>query len=141
MDNNPYSAPNSDLIQTPSEFVVPEETAKRIRNAVIAACISGCITLLATLAAMGGSSMLGFSAWNFADVFLIFGLALGIYKNSRTCAVIMFVYFLISKAMMVQASGNVGSLLLSVIFFYFYFLGILGTFSYHKLKKEHAIQA
>ena len=138
MDNNPYSAPHSDLhLDTPA-FEVPEETRKHIKNAVITACISGTVTLIATLVAMNGTDVLGFSAWNFLDVFLIFGLGFGIYKKSRTCAILLFIYFLISKILIVMENGNIGSMIFSIIFFYFYFYGIVGTFSYHKLKKEHA---
>src|SRR3546814_16243452 len=47
---------------------------------------------------MSGTEMLGFSAWELFDVALILGLAFGIYKKSRTCAVLMLAYFIVAKS-------------------------------------------
>ena len=100
---NPYAAPTSpvsDLVKR-----VPEDVLKKIRNAWVAAIVSAGITLLITLIAMSGTELMGFSAWQLTDVALILGLALGIYKKSRTCAVIMFVYFIASKIILMAESG------------------------------------
>ncbi len=136
MEHNPYSSPAANLTEATPVVDVPEKTLKHIKNAVIAACISGTITLIVTLAAISGTSLMGFSAWNFLDVFLIFGLAFGIYKKSRTCAILLFAYFLISKILIISETGKLDGAIFSIIFFYYYLYGIIGCFAYHKHIKE-----
>jgi serine/threonine-protein kinase len=112
----------------------PFETAlKDIKNAWMAAIFSGVMTLIITAMAISGNRYLSFSAFNLLDVFLLFGLACGIYKKSRTCAVIIFVYFLLSKYDLYKEAGSVQGLPVALALAYFYFRGILGTFNYHKL--------
>ncbi|UWX04029.1 hypothetical protein H1235_00350 [Pseudoxanthomonas sp. NC8] len=71
----------------------------------MAAIVSACITLAATLIAMSGTDIVGFSAQQLVDVALICALAFGIYRKSRACAVIMFGYFVLSKIMQVMQAG------------------------------------
>jgi serine/threonine-protein kinase len=131
---NPYSAPvTTSGIQARD---VPEEILKKIKHAWVAAVISGCITLVVTLVAMSGTDILGFSAWELIDVALIFGLALGIYKKSRACAVIMFVYFIASKILIMMQTGRPTGVPLALVFAYYFWQGIAGTFAYHKLDKR-----
>ncbi|MBO9717596.1 MAG: hypothetical protein J7507_12495 [Pseudoxanthomonas sp.] len=132
MDNgNPYSAPvTTSGIQVRD---VPEEILKKIKHAWVAAVVSGCITLVVTLIAMSGTDILGFSAWELIDVALIFGLAFGIYKKSRTCAVVMFVYFIISKILITIQAGHATGIPLALVFGYCFWQGIAGTFAYHRL--------
>ena len=97
MQTNPYTPPVADVDLEPNKIEVPVEILKRIRNAWVTGIISGSITLIFTLIAMNGDQLMGFSVWNLSDVVLIFGLTFGIYKKSRTCAVVMLAYFLLSK--------------------------------------------
>lgn len=115
---------------------VPEEILKKIKASWIAALVSGGITLVITLIAMSGTPVLGFSAWELIDVALIFGLAFGIYKKSRACAVIMLIYFIIAKVILIFATGNVTGIPLAIAFLYCFWQGVDGTFAYHKLKKK-----
>lgn len=112
------------------------EKAKRaIKGAWIAGAISGAVTLVFVIAAVAGADVLGFNILYLLDVFLIFGLAYGIYKKSRTCAVIMFVYFVASKVIIWQRMGSLQGLPVAIAFGYFFFQGIRGTFAYHGIKK------
>jgi serine/threonine-protein kinase len=130
---NPYTAPATTSAVSIRD--VPEEILKKIKHAWVAAVISGCITLVVTLVAMSGTDILGFSAWELIDVALIFGLAFGIYKKSRACAVIMFVYFIASKILLMMQTGRPTGVPLAIIFAYYFWQGIAGTFAYHKLDK------
>ncbi len=113
-----------------------EQAEKKIKSAWIAACISGTVTLAVTLLAISGTSILNFSAWELIDVAFIFGLAFGIYRKSRTCAVLMLVYFISARVLLLAEGGKLTSgLMLSIVFIYFYWQGVSGTFSFHKLKK------
>jgi serine/threonine-protein kinase len=132
MNQNPYDAPKAN-VETPAEALrVPAEVLTKIRNAWVAGCISGCITLIITLLAISGTSVLGFDAWELIDVALIFGLAFGIYRKSRVCAVSMLVYFVAAKILIIKETGQASGAILALIFIYYYWQGIVGTFQYHK---------
>ncbi len=107
-----------------------------IKKAWVAGVISGVITLIVTAAAMAGYSIMGFTSLNLLDVAFIFGLTFGIYKKSRTCAVLMFVYFVGSKLYLWSETGKVSGLPLALIFGYYFFLGILGAFAYHRMAPQ-----
>jgi len=131
---NPPPIPNT----TNASPEMPPEIGKQIKSAWVAACISGVVTLVMTLIAMAGVDFLDFDAWNLVDVALIVGLAFGIYKRSRVCAVTMLVYFVASKILIMVQTEKPTGLVLGLIFGYFFWQGIRGTFAYHKLKSAVA---
>jgi hypothetical protein len=137
MTHDPYAPPQTDLADFPEaaptmELAPPAEILKQIRNATMAACISGGLTLaLSLLGAMLGS-VLGLNAWSLLDAALIFGLAYGLHRRSRVCAVLLLIYWIGAKAL--QAMGNptaaAGGALFALLFGWFYLQGVLGTFRY-----------
>jgi len=133
-DENPY-APPAAKVSDPA-LDVPKKILRHIKIAWITGIVSGCVTLALTLIAMSGTSLLGFSAWELVDVALIFGLTLGIYMKSRICAVAMFIYFIIAKIVLIAETGQVTGFPMALLFAYFFWLGISGTFAYHKLKNS-----
>ncbi|MBL8277757.1 MAG: hypothetical protein JNL93_13735 [Pelomonas sp.] len=136
---NPYAAPTAAVADpVPS---IPPDIAKKIKSAWVAGCISGAVTLAVTLLAMAGTQTMGFSAWSLLDVALIFGLSFGIYKKSRTCAVVMLVYFVTSKIILMMEARAASGLLVALVFGYFYVQGILGIFAFHKFKAAQAAEA
>lgn len=139
MDNSIYEPPKSEL-GTCDTFEIPEKIAKKIKGGWIAATISGVLTCVIMLLVVSDKMSMGnlVDIWTTVDVVLIFVLAFGIYKKSRIAATFMFVYFLISKILLMVETGRSSGLFLSVIFFYYYFQGMVGTFQYHKLVKAHA---
>lgn len=135
MQQNPYTPPGTDVSAASEQVEIPDAVLQKIKGAWVAAIISGSITLLVTLVALSGTSMMGFDAWNMLDVVLIFGLAFGIYRKSRTCAVLMFVYFVLSKIVLIGQTGQASGAVLGLVFLYFFGRGVLGTFEFHKLRK------
>ena len=138
MDTDRYAPPKAELNTAPAapnEAEVPPDVLQKIRNAWIACLISLAMTLLLTVIAISGSSIAGYSAWQLLDVALVAGLAFGIYRKSRACAVVMFIYFLISKILVVVETGQASGLVMGVVFLYFYWQGVVGTFAYHRLVK------
>jgi serine/threonine-protein kinase len=129
---NPYSAPTSPIMDRIPE--IPDDILKKIKQAWVAALFSAGITLIVTLIAMSGTEVLGFSAWELIDVALVLGLAFGIYKKSRTCAVLMLIYFIISKIIIMAETGKPTGIPMALVFGYFFWQGVSGTFAYHKLK-------
>jgi hypothetical protein len=113
-----------------------EQAEKAIKNAWMAGSISGGITLIVTVVAMAGYSFMGFSAWNLLDVAVIAGLTFGIYRKSRTCAVIMLVYFVGSKIMLWSESKSLSGLPMALFFGWFFYQGVRGTFAWHSLNPD-----
>jgi len=114
------------------------DALRHIKNAWIAGIISSVVTLIASLLPLFGASIAGFNLFNLADVALIAGLTVGIWRKSRICALIMLVYFIASKVMLISKTGNSAGLIMGAVFAYFYFQGVRGTFAWHKLQKETA---
>jgi serine/threonine-protein kinase len=110
-----------------------EQAEKAIKTAWGAGIISGILTLIVTLVAMAGYSFMDFSAWNLLDVAVITGLTFGIYRKSRTCAVVMLVYFVGSKFLIWSETGSVSGLPMALIFCWFFYQGVRGTFSWRDL--------
>lgn len=135
---NPYLPPTSpvqEVAPAPS-LQVPEEILGKIKGAWVAALISASITLVFILVAISGTKIFNFDAWALFDVLLMLGLAFGIYKKSRACAVLMLSYFIFSKISLLAAGAPVSSLPMAVIFLYFYWQGVVGTFRYHAFLKN-----
>ena len=126
------STPASDRALTAK--AMDAQWKKAIRNACIAGTISGVLTLLVTLIAVAGVHIPGsdFDVWNLLDVFLIFALTFGIYKKNRVCAVLMLVYFVGNSVLIWYESGSLSGFPTAILFGYFFFQGILGTFAYHR---------
>lgn len=141
MTADPYAAPRAKLedaiLSVPS---VPDDVLKHIKNAWVVGTISGVFTLAVTLFAIFGHSILGYSAWELTDVALIFGLTFGIYKKSRTCAVLMLIYFIAAKIYLITQTGKPSGLVMAVIFAYYFAMGVKGTFEYHRILKAHRSQ-
>jgi len=115
------------LIADPQKI---EAAKKNVKNAIIAALISAGVTAIASI-----FNLLGYDYYNFFDVALIWGLAYGIYKYNRTCGVIMVVYFIFSKIISIgDLISNPFSIFVAILFFYYYWLGMMATFEYHKYK-------
>lgn len=111
---------------------ISPDILKKIKNAWIAGLFSGSVTLVVALLAISGNDIFGASAWLFIDVALIFGLTFGIYKKSRTCAILMLIYFIFSKIIVMVEDGKPSGLPVALVIIYFYWHGIVGTFQYHK---------
>ena len=69
--------------------------------------------------------------WNILDVFLSLGLAFGIYRRSRVCAVLMLCYFVANRILAIvefHKSPGAEAFFLGVAFI----LGVHGTLDYHR---------
>ncbi len=132
--SNRFSSPPNNVVPGQKTDLAAENISRlekannQIKAAWIAGTISGAITLLLTFSL----NIPGL----FIDVFLTFGLSFGIYKKSRVCAVIIFVYFIFSKLVLWESlKGNPIGLIVSIVFVYFFWQGVQGTFAYHKITK------
>ncbi|WP_291584007.1 hypothetical protein [Clostridium sp. UBA6640] len=114
-----------------------EKALKYIKSAWMTAIACSVITLLGMLLSiLANSDFLGLDLYSLVDVALLLGLAFGVYKKSRVCAVILFIYFILDKLYMLSSGVvNRGAIMMSIAFGTWFFQGIIGTIHYHKNKK------
>lgn len=133
--------PEAQATDTAATEVVPEDIARNIRHAWGAAATLACITVASALLARSGSNIPPSSWSQLVEAVLIAALGMGIYRKSRVCAVAMFVYFLVSKLLVVaeaRAPTELGSgMALGVILAYCYWQGIAGTHAWHRITQKH----
>jgi hypothetical protein len=133
--DNSYSPPKAPVRDLALE--IPGDVLKKIKHGWIAAVVSAAITLFFVLMAMSGIEIFNFSAFDLIEIGFMFGLAYGIYRKSRTCAVLNLVCFVLSKIFIVSEGGRLSSAIIGgIVFAYFYVQAIVGTFTYHKLLKQ-----
>ena len=89
--------------------------------------------VLATLS-LFGIKILETDLWILLDVAIVSAFAYGIYHFSRSCAVLMFIYYLLLCVVMLGKAG-LGSVIVRGIFLFYFGTGMMGTFKYHKLNK------
>ena len=125
------------------KFTPTEEARalKHIRNAWIAGIFAYVITIImVTLEITGVYSFMGDfdgAIFGLIDIAAITSLTFGIYKKSRFAAIIMFVYFVASKLMMLQDVSTSGTFVIpALVLGYYFFQGIRGTVTSHKIKME-----
>lgn len=135
MSINPYQPPaaNVDLVEPPLE--VPEEIAKKIKSAWIAGLVSVALTLIFVVISLAGTSVMGIDAWALLDAAVVAGLAFGVFRKSRTCAILLLAFFLLNKIVMWVDAGSAAGLPMTLVFLWFYFQGIVGTFQFHHWKR------
>ena len=139
LPHDPYQPPSASLELPDTEIEPSAEIAKKIKGAWVAGLVSAGITLLFVLISLGsGSAIMGINAWAFVDIGIFLGLAYGVYRKSRTCAVLLFLFFLLEKIAMLAGSKSVGSVPIALIFLYLYGRGMVGTFQYHRERKAAA---
>lgn len=116
-----------------------EEAIKATKKGAIAACISGTLTLVIVVIAIFSNNLDALALWNdpanLFDIILIFACAYGIYKKSRTAAIVLFIHFIISKIVISIETGKVTGIFISFVFLYFYGKAIQGAFAYKKIEK------
>jgi serine/threonine-protein kinase len=137
MSKNPYEPPAANLEVRENELELPDEILNKIKGAWIAGIASSALTLVLILVSMFGSSLMGVTAWAFIDVVLLAGLTFGVYRRSRTCAILLFAFFLLNKVLMFLQSGSLTGTPLAIIFLVFFGRGIVGTFQFHGWKRAN----
>jgi hypothetical protein len=84
----------------------------------------------------------GFDLWNLVDVFILVLLAVGVFLKNRVAAVLLVVYWIISKGWKWSEYGIPDStiaFLLPLLVLYAFVEGLSGAYSYHKLKASEKL--
>ncbi len=112
---------------------------KGVKQAAIFAFISAALTFAMVLSAMVINAKGGLEVWNdplnFIDVGLLAGFGFAVLRYSRVAALGLFAYFLISFAFAAVGVGP-APYLLGLVFLYFFWKGIRGSFAYHALRRQ-----
>ena len=135
MSDSPYTPPKTALLPPDRPLEIPADITRKIRNCGIAGLVSAAITCVFTFVALSGPNPLGLDIGAFVDAALMAGLAVGVLrKQSRACAVLMVVLFVLNKAIMWSATGTLTGLSISLVFLWFFGQGVVGTFQWYKLR-------
>ena len=116
------------------------EATRATTDGAIVACVTAVLTFTVVLYAMNSDANGALAYWNDPSVFFDIGLSLVlaflIYRKSRVSAILMFAYFITSKAMIFVEMRTLSGLVVALVFLYFFAKAIQGSFVYHKLEKE-----
>ena len=116
-----------------------KQANKAIKDAAVAGIITIIITLMLTLIYASGAGLAHIDPWNIIDLVVLSGLTYGIYRKNRLCALLMPLYYLSVKTVLwVNEDAFIG-VPLALIFTYFFWRGVQGTWAYHKLTREPAV--
>ncbi len=142
MNQKPCDLTQSDLAED-VKVEVPDEIMKKIKNAWVTGLISIGITLASIVSSLFGTTAFFGITFRGGLTFLMCIFTFGTYKKSRVCAVLMFLLFLADKIitfiimlMKVDIPELWVGLPVGLIFLWFYSLGVVGTFQYHRFIKE-----
>jgi len=110
----------------------------QIKTAYIAAFISAVLTFVVAVASIWVDLISGLNIFAIIDVAFIFVLAvLLVTIKSRIAAVILLIYYLFSQISMRIGNPDIGAgnIAMLLIFVWAYYQGIVGTFTYYRLRK------
>src|SRR5262245_45175905 len=137
--NENYTAPSSNLVK-PADEIVGKDILTEIKTGWITLLISaGCTAALNAFRAVP----VGTGQW--IDVFLALIFAFGVYRKSRTAAVLNVLFALLGKYLQLAAiieSGKTdqlrpGFFITGTCFILVYCFAVRGTFRYHRAIKAH----
>lgn len=113
-----------------------DEAKQACKNGAIAAFISGTLTTIVVTIALLGDPAGDLAMWNdptnFVDIVLIFACAVGMLKYSRTAAVSILLYFIISKTAIALETGQATGVVITLVFLYYFGKAVQGSFAYKK---------
>jgi len=121
---------------------------KAIKQAwIVETVFSGYLLILTSLAVVDIKFILNeyFTAYSYFDVILTVVIAIGIYRKSRTFAILSVIYIISNHLHTWYSLGESNFGLLDIVLVYFLYKGFLGTLKYHRLnlhlkpKTIHAI--
>jgi len=119
-----------------------ETRLAKAKRQIAGASIAGVMTgVLSVITLFTGISHEWMDWMNVAHIAILLCLTFGVFKKNRACAILLFCYWIINslynQIAMTGAQLNTaflaGFLGASLLWGFFFYLGILGTFTYHKI--------
>jgi hypothetical protein len=77
--------------------------------------------------------MEGYNLYNIIGVILFIGLFYGMYKKSRICAIILFLFSIINTFYSIIIGTNALGIIIDLMLTFFFGYCVYGTFVYHKI--------
>jgi hypothetical protein len=138
MSPDPYTPPVTlEVVDLPTPEV-PPKILKKIEKAWGIGVIAGFLLGVSTLAASSNRQW-SYAMWNWGTVLFVLSLTFGIYRKSRTCAVLLLIVSVSWIGLMILAGKTTGMVLL-VIFTYYQLQGVIGIFAYHRFVSAQLLQ-
>jgi hypothetical protein len=78
-------------------------------------------------------NLLRYNLYNMIEVILLFGLFYGLYKQSRICAITLFLMSVINNILLIMKGVNLLGIITGLLFTLFFAYCVYGTFVYHKI--------
>lgn len=117
-----------------------QDAERAIKDAWIVGVVAVVITVALTLIYASGAGLAHVDVWNVLDIFILSGLTYGIYRRNRFSAAAMLVYYLAGKIVLwVDERAFIG-VPLALIFAYFFWRGVQGTWAYHRLTTPRSFE-
>lgn len=116
-----------------------EEAQQAVRRGVVAAAVMAVMSVFVVLTAMySESDRLKYfdSPWLFVDVLIVIVLAVGLYRRSRTAAVLLLVFYIASKIILAIETDAFGGLFIAALFVFFFTRAAQATFALHRIRRE-----
>lgn len=117
-----------------------EQAIKASKAGAIAAFISGGLTSAVVVFAILTNAKGSLGLWNdpamFFDIFLIFSCGIGMLRYSRSAAIVIGCYFVLTKIVIGFETGQISGIGMALVFLYYFGRAIQGTFVYHRIQKE-----
>ena len=125
----PNCGENENFTTNPDYWGEIERANKRIKHAVIAGITSTVITVVFAILGLLGTDLTAL-----IDAAIIAGLTFGVYKKNRGCAIAVFAIWVLEKlTQWILYPDSLFGLPIAILFGYFFYEGILGTFEYHRI--------
>jgi len=116
-----------------------QQAMNQIKTAYGAAFFSAVLTFIFVIVSIWTEVFPGLNIFAIVDVALVFILGvLLVTIKSRVAAIILLVHYIFSQISMRIGNPELGAgnIAMVIVFVGAYFSGIIGTFNYHKLRKE-----
>ena len=105
------------------------EIERSIRDAWRMGLLAAAISFTLTLIYASGPGFAHVAIWAWLDVLLLVGLSFGVRAGYRSSAVLLFVYYLVSKLFFWVGESAFIGVPLALFFAYYFWKGIQGTYS------------
>jgi hypothetical protein len=123
-----------------------EQIDSNITTVLLLAVVSGALTLIVTLAVcFTDKSVEGKLNWlGLVDPVIIFGLAYGVYKRSRICAVLLVIYVFANEAYFISTNQFSAVRGIRLIIAFYYVRGMFAVFAHNRnlarIGQAHSLQ-
>lgn len=135
ISHDPYAPPSSPVYDVIEPLEIPESIKRKIKSCWIAGVVVISLSMIMLILTLGPSI---FERYTVIGYFALLALMVfGVYRKSRTAAILLLLLIVVDKLLVWVTEGNVSGLIVTLIICWFCSQGIIGTFQYHRLVAAH----